>query len=1004
MDDLTRDEWLAAIELLDEVMDLPASEQRDVLREATASRAVKEAVIRMLKNDADDGDVFDQGAFDLIAPVISTDDELDDTTIRALETLGSRSGRRREGVLESGDHVGRYRIVRMIGRGGMGEVYLAERDDDTYQQQVALKLVNDQRIGREEVELRFQRERQILASLRHENVARLLDGGVTEAGRPYLVMEYVPGQSITEYARTRRLTIEDRLDLFEQACRAVRYAHRRAVIHRDIKPSNLVVEDRDVSVAESKGEAESDTAPGDAVDVSQRQTGGDGASPDPEADVRGGRPLVKLLDFGIAKLLDPGDTAEPITRGGEQLMTPEYAAPEQVEGKPATTATDVYQLGILLYELLTGKRPFQKATEGKSGRARVHAAQEAVLTQDPKPLSRMMTRSASDAVRESYGEDPRRVVQNLRGDLDAIALKALRKEPDARYASVDDLLDDLDRYRTRRPVEAREGTWSYRAGKFLRRNKTGVVVASLFAFVVTAFIVSLVIQTDRLSEALAEAQAESARRDQMQGLFLSVLDDEDSQSLQSDTLTVRDLLSLSQRTAARDLQNTPDLKAWVYTELAAMHDEIGEYREAKTLADSAVTFYERILSESPDGETPVGVTRADLVRAMSRAADMRSELGQYEEADSLFQQALSYADVAEEGRSVSGRWPWKSEKRGEIDVGLNVDVLIQYTGLLRNSGQQEKHVQAAERAHELAMQYPDEVGEDARLTTMNNLALARRDQQRYAEAESLYTRVLDLRRELNEERGASYASNLNNLAVLHWLMNERPEAVQYMEESVDLSRDVFGDQHPTVADRLANLGSMYRQMDQYEDARRVLREALSLSKQTYGPDNPRTGLVHLRLGFLEWKDFSAFESAETHLRRAASIRESVWGPNHPEVAYARYHLANLMREDDRLDEAMEQYREVFPNVAVDRSVVDSLTLTEAETTAVSSIDDRYPYLANGYALLLREMGQVERACQMDLHALTAFSLVEGPNSTDAVTVRERLETCDRALLTRPVNQ
>ena len=1004
MDDLTRDEWLAALDLLDEVMDLPTSEQREVLREATASRAVKEAVVRMLENDATDGDVFDQGAFDLIAPVISTDDELDDTTVRALETLGSRSGRRRDGVLQSGDHVGRYRIVRMIGRGGMGEVYLAERDDDTYQQQVALKLVNDQRIGRQEVELRFERERQILASLRHENVARLLDGGVTDAGRPYLVMEYVPGQSITEYARTRRLTIEDRLDLFEQACRAVRYAHRRAVIHRDIKPSNLVVEDRDVSVADSEEEGKTEAAPRGDVDEPRREPGGDGASPDPEADVRGGRPLVKLLDFGIAKLLDPADVSEPITRGGEQLMTPEYAAPEQVEGKPATTATDVYQLGILLYELLTGQRPFQEATEGKSGRARVHAAQEAVLTQDPKPLSRMMTRSASDAVRESYGEEPRRVVQNLRGDLDAIALKALRKEPDARYGSVDDLLDDLDRYRTRRPVKAREGTWNYRTGKFLRRNKTGVVVASLFAFVVTAFIVSLVIQTDRLSEALAEAQAESARRDQMQGLFLSVLDDEDSQSLQSDTLTVRDLLSLSQRTAARDLQSTPDLKAWVYTELASMHDEIGEYRKAKALADSAVTFYERILFESPNGETPVAVTRADLVRTMRQAADVRRELGQYDEADSLFQQALAYVESAEEERNGSGRWPWQSRQRDEMGVGLKVDVLIEYSKNLWESGQEEKHAQVVERAHEIAMQYPEEVGEYDRITTMNNLALARRDQQRYAEAESLYTRALELRREINEELSPGYATNLNNLAVLHWLMNERSEAVRYMEESVDLTRKVYGDQHPTVADRLSNLGSMYRRMEQYEGAQRVLKEALTLSKQTYGPNNPKTGQIHLRIGFLEWQDFNEFESAEMHLRRAASIRETILGSDHPEVAYARYHLANLMRQDGRLDAAMKQYQEILPNVAAERSVVDSLTLAEAETTAVSGVDDRYPYFANGYALLLREMGRIERACQVDLHALTAFSLVEGPNSTEAVKVRERLETCDRARVTRSVNR
>lgn len=364
-----------------------------------------------------------------------------------------------EPVSLAGTRIGPYQIVEEIGHGGMGTVYRAVRADDQYRKQVAIKVVRGG-LGDEFRVHRFRAERQILANLDHANIARLLDGGATEDGRPYVVMEYIEGRPIDEYCDQRKLPVPDRLKLFRTVCSAVAYAHQRLVIHRDIKPANILV-----------------TAEGEA----------------------------KLLDFGIAKILDPEAEGVEQTVTVLRLMTPEYASPEQVRGEAITTASDVYSLGVVLYGLLTGRRPY-----GRASRVARDIVQAVIETEPEKP-SASVTRAetvTAQAVSETRDEIPEKLQRRLRGDLDNIVLKALRKEPERRYASVDQFSEDIRRHLEGLPVIARPDTFFYRSSKFVKRHKAGVAAAIT---VLLTLVVGLAITVHETYIARAE-RAKAERR------------------------------------------------------------------------------------------------------------------------------------------------------------------------------------------------------------------------------------------------------------------------------------------------------------------------------------------------------------------------------------------------------------------------------------------------------------------------------------------------------------
>jgi serine/threonine protein kinase len=421
--------------------------------------------IKDILQSALEHDPADQPAF--LASVCSGDEELR----REVESLlGYQS--REEGFIQTcavdaavrvlgdeptpieGRRIGPYRIVREIGRGGMGTVYLAERDDEQYRHQVAIKLVK-RGMDSDLVILRFKNERQILANLTHPNIAGLLDGGTTEDGLPYFVMEYVHGTPIDSYCDTLHLNVSERLKLFRTVCAAVQYAHRNLIVHRDLKPTNILVT--------------SDGTP-------------------------------KLLDFGIAKLLDVDQSSDltEMTVAGRP-MTPEYASPEQARGDAVTIASDVYSLGVVLYELLTGRRPYRFRSKLP------HDVSRVICEEQPAKPSTALSRTSDDAIAGSVGSEippategitRKRQVEltklrrQLRGDLDNLVLMALRKEPERRYGSVDELSEDIRRYLECQPLRARRDTFLYRSGKFFERNRLAVAAATVIVLLLIGGIVS----------------------------------------------------------------------------------------------------------------------------------------------------------------------------------------------------------------------------------------------------------------------------------------------------------------------------------------------------------------------------------------------------------------------------------------------------------------------------------------------------------------------------------
>lgn len=422
-----------------------------------------------------------------------------------------------------GRQIGVYRLERLLGRGGMGDVYLAARCDEQYEHQVALKLLRDGLSG-ERMNLRFRQERQILAQLEHPNIATLLDGGVTEDGRPYLVMQYVAGEPITDYCRRRELPLRQRLALFRTVCQAVQAAHTNLVVHRDLKPSNILVTEN-------------------------------GA--------------VKLLDFGIAKLLaDPEPGGETIAL--DRVLTPEHAAPEQITGQAVTTATDVYGLGILLYELLTETRPFE------------------LRTSSPTEIERLIRETTPAAPSTRTGSRAR----VLRGELDNIILMALRKEPDRRYQTANELDADIANYLSGRPVFAQRDTLLYRTGKFVRRNRWGVAVAGAFLVLIAAFAGVAAAQARRVAAERDRAKAEQAKAESVVDVLAGLLVAADPLAATNDDALSREDFIARISEALDGLADQPGVQARLWELLANVHRSRSQFEQAREYLNQALAYHE----------------------------------------------------------------------------------------------------------------------------------------------------------------------------------------------------------------------------------------------------------------------------------------------------------------------------------------------------------------------------------------------------------------------------
>lgn len=806
----------------------------------------------------------------------------------------------------AGRRIGPYELQRELGGGGMGAVYLARRHDD-YRQEVALKLIH-RGMDSDEILRRFRNERQALAGLSHPNIARLLDGGTTDGGLPYLVMELIEGEPIDRYCEARQLSVRDRLRLLLPVCSAVELAHSKGVIHRDLKPANLLV-----------------TASG----------------------------IPKLLDFGIAKILDPrmASTMAP-TEGQSGWMTPAYASPEQVRGEAVTAATDVYSTGVLLYRLLTGAGPYAAASPSDLARA--------IVEDEVVPPSRK--------VRD------RRLRDTLRGDLDTLLLTALAKDPGRRYRSAEALAEDIARYLDGRPLAARPDSAVYRLGKWVRRNRAvtvAMLLACLWALTMTWQRVQIGEQKDRVSYERAGTEAALE-------FLIEVFDSAVPGPEHGRDLTALEILD---RGAVRlgGMEGRPEIQARLLETLGRIYDNVGLYERAQPLLEQAIERHRSLpagqraaLADSlthlaklhfragdAAGAEPLHHEALAIRRALGDVSAVASSLnylalvqldrGDLEAAEDLLAQALELqrrelgsrhpevaASLGHQAKVVERRGDaraaielqrravdiyrealWEGS-RNRLTATANLAMLLIQAGdyaaaepllreaeagyrnylgpdhpgrlpillalgtLLRHQGELE---QAAEILRSSLAIGRRALGAEHRetLKILHGLAAVEGARGEIDGALAIYRQLLDVYRAGSQER--EEASALNNLAMLLGRQGRFEEAIARMREAVDLRRRSLGGEHPEVADAFNNLGSLLYRAGEGEAAERYFRQALTVGLASRSEDHPNLAFPHLGLARV-LLDRRLGEPAREHALRAVTIRRASLRAGHWRTAEA----------------------------------------------------------------------------------------------------------------------
>jgi len=822
-------------ELFAAVIELTPTEREQAIVEGSAGDPHLEAEVRALV-EADER----EAAAEFLAGVVATEAD----AMRSRDLRGLR--------------LGPWEVVEPLGEGGMGTVYLARRADGAYEAKAAVKLVGGGVLSPLLAE-RFMSERQILAGLSHPGVAQLLDGGSTEDGTPYLVMEYVDGLPITTWCDESKLDVRARILLFLRVCDAVAYAHRSLVAHRDLKPSNILVT--------------TDGAP-------------------------------KLLDFGIAKLLDDMGDAGDGSAHADVALTPSYASPELIAGGRVGASADVYSLGVLLYELLTGRVPIET-------RGLPPATLRSAVTADVPPV-------ASSVVTD------REVHRSLSGDLDAVLSRALRKEPDARYASVEALAEDLRLHLAGHPIQTRRDDWWYRSAKLLRRNAGVVSAACLLLIAGLSFTINSVLTARALSRERDRAEAERASAERVSAFLTELFTEADPNATSSRDVTVRDILDRGATRVLTELDDEPESRATFALVIGQVYQALGEYEAAEPLLDSALALRLRQGDTNPEGLGDAYVENAAWaynVGDYAGAIDFAQQaVDAYRRAPDVDMHTLADAIgwLADANAAAGDLARAETLIREAVTMHRDADpdanqplatALVSLEDILRTAGQVDEAVLVGVEALDMTRRvYGVEHLEVA--NALNQLASSLNAAGRTDEAVPLVEQSLDIRRAAFSGPHAETASSLGNLANMLSNLGRNQDAVSPRRESVQMLRAIFPDEHPYVAGSLAALGNVLLRADSLDAAESVLAESLTLSRVAFGPDHPQVASPLIGLGVLYRRTGRYAQSLEL-LREAHDIRTKTLPPGHFNVAAAALEVGLTLDEMGRAEEATAWLREAY---------------------------------------------------------------------------------------------
>ena len=810
----TDSKWERLQELFSRAVDLPPAE-RDafVLRETTDDVELREELLGLLA--CDNGKSTGPLTHALGAALDAT------TRDRRRELLGKI--------------IGNYKLTSVLGHGGTGTVYLGERADRQYSAQVAVKIVDSATV-QGDLGLRFRAERQILASLNHPNIARLLDAGETSDGQPYLIMEYVHGEPVDRYCDRQLLDVEARLELFLEICAAVQYAHQNLIVHRDLKPANILVT---------------------------------------------GEGKAKLLDFGIAKLLDVGEAASvlALTRMNDRLLTPEYASPEQILGRAVTTGSDVYALGIVLYELLTGLRPYVVPasasqlelersiciTDPQRPSAAVHRAIEAGPSQGQSNIG---------AIASARQLTPERLQRRLSGDIDSIVMRALRKEPQHRYTSVDQFVDDVRRYLSREPVAARQGNWLYYSQRFARRHALAVGAGSTFFLIVIAFAVTMSVQRQRIADERDRATQESARAEKVSAFMLQVFEAADPTENYGREITARELLDQAARNIQADLDEQPEVRAQLL-------EAIGKAYRRQGQSDRAVAYFEDSMRMREQGGLPHDAKTGSVLIEMSIAL---RQVGRFEEADRALTEALKIAQTNAGEKSLMG------------------------AQLLANLGQLELSRSNIDRAEDYlnrGLQIIRELGDSRHpdaAAILINLSNVRSWKDDIDGAESAAREAVNIYRETVNAKHPDRVMADYHLARVLNLQGKSGAAAELYETTLAAQRFLYGDFSIKVGDTLTEFAQVRVAQNRLKDAEKLLIESLELSRKIRGEAHHTSGYLLTALANVRIRE-RKFAEAENDVRKALDIFATSLPSDHQYVASAEYIMGELMLETGRFTDA-----------------------------------------------------------------------------------------------------
>jgi eukaryotic-like serine/threonine-protein kinase len=771
--------------------------------------------------------------------------------------------------------IGRYQILRRLGRGGMGEVFEAEQTEPVHRK-VALKLIKGG-MDTQEVLARFDSERQALALMNHLNIARMLDAGATEQQRPYFVMEFIQGVPITEYCDSQELSTSQRLELFVQVCDGVQHAHQKGIVHRDIKPSNVLVTVEDQKV------------------------------------------IPKIIDFGLAKALGSGDAdMTQFTHIGQVIGTPTYMSPEQVSGSDIDTRTDVYSLGVLLYQLLVGTVPFDLKVTPQEG---WDAFRKKIREQEPVRPS-VRSSSLGDSSPETAKKrriDAASWSRELRGDLDWITLRALEKDRTGRYQSPSELAADITRHLKHEPVLASPPSTIYRLRKFVRRHRVGVAAAAVVALALIAGITGTTIGLIRATRAERKAVEEAENTRQLSDFLLGLFRVSDPSEARGNTITAREILDRGAQKIERELGGRPVIKAEMMRTMGEVYISLGLYKQAQPLLEKSLVIARTAGSDN------LGIQSNTLLQL----AAFYIGQGKSHEALPLAQEGLRLRE-----RVLGPEHP--EVARGLLIVGIiyrNTGKLAEAKGFLERSLAIREKTLGPEHAdtldslfhlawlHNLMHNFKEAAkcyeriliireklgpGQPEVARALSDLGIVRSNMGDYAEALKLYQQALAIREKVLGPNHKDVGDSVNNIGTALWNLGRFHEARPYYQRALGIMEKAFGPEHPAVAEILRNLALLLNALGEEEKARPLYERTLAIQEKASGADSPQLTGILTDFGWLLY-EIGEYDKSRLVFIRALNLREKAGGPGNARIAYTLMLLGDLYRDTGHYRAAQSVY-------------------------------------------------------------------------------------------------